>query len=106
MLVTGLLVTGLLGYFLVTGTLRNKGGLRWDCFTGHGVYGSIVGCWLQVTGWWLADWLADWLINWSPCHVECVGSWTEGASVYKIDYHVSGPRSVTTNPDAYAYIFN
>ena len=47
-------------------------------------------CWLRVTGWWLADWLADWLINWSPCHVECVGWWTEGASVNKIDYHVSG----------------
>ena len=31
LLVTGLPVTGLLGYLLVTGTLRSKGRLRWDC---------------------------------------------------------------------------
>ena len=23
------------------------------------VYGSTVGCWLQVIGWWLVNWLAD-----------------------------------------------
>jgi hypothetical protein len=66
LLVIGLLITRLFGYLLVTGSLRSKGMLRWDCFTGHGVYGSTVGCWLRVTGWWLADWLADWLVNWSP----------------------------------------
>ena len=64
--------------------------LRWDCFTSTLVYGSSVGCWLRITGWCLADWLADWLVKESPCHVECDGLWTEGASVYKIDYHVSG----------------
>ena len=31
LLVTGLLVTGLLSYLLVTGKLRSKGRLRWDC---------------------------------------------------------------------------
>ena len=66
LLVIGLLVTRLSGYLLVTGSLRSKGMLRWDCFTGHGVNGSTVGCWLRVTGWWLADWLAAWLANWSP----------------------------------------
>ena len=56
--------------------------------------------------WLIADWLSVWLVNWKPCHLEYVGSCAYGASVYKIDYHVSGSRSVATNPDVYAYILN
>ena len=64
--VTGLLVTGLSGYLLVTGSLKIKRTVAVGLFYCHVVYGSTVGCWLRVTGWWLADWL----VNWSPCHVE------------------------------------
>ena len=53
----GLLVTGLSGNILVTGSLRGKGRLRCDCFTGPEFHFRVVaGCEL-LPGGWMSGWL-------------------------------------------------